>query len=200
MVANAPVISESRIGKRMVLIPDGVELRLDGRTLSVKGPKGASTIVVPAGVTVHMDGKNVRITPSTGAGRPGKRDQGLVRALLVSQLNGAAKGYAISMDLVGVGYRAEVKGQDLHLALGLSHPVKVALPASVKAQVETIDEGGTKRPRLLLSSFDKQLLGQTAARIRSLRPPEPYKGKGIRFTGEKLREKAGKAAAGSKKT
>ena len=119
--------------------------------------------------------------------------------LIATMIEGVAKGYALSMDLVGVGYRAEVKGQDLNLALGLSHPAHVALPQGVKAQVETIDEGGVKRPRLHLTSHDKQLLGEMAARIRSLRPPEPYKGKGIRFTGEKLRQKAGKAAAGSKK-
>lgn len=198
MVETATSIPQSRIGKRPVQIPDGVDVRVDGRRLSVKGPKGATAWEAPAGITVALKGKTLQVSPG-GAGRSAKREQGLVRALLVSMIEGAAKGYELSMDLVGVGYRAEVKGQDLHLALGLSHPARVALPTGVKARVETIDEGGVKRPRLLLNSHDKQLLGATAARIRSLRPPEPYKGKGIRFTGEKLRQKAGKAAAGSKK-
>jgi large subunit ribosomal protein L6 len=193
-------VSESRIGKRLVPIPDGVEVKLDGRRVSVKGPKGSSACELPGEVVVQVQGKSLRVTPPAGAGRRGKREQGLARALLNSMLEGAAKGYLLSMDLVGVGYRAEVKGHELNLALGLSHPVRVTLPPSVKAQVETIDEAGVKRPRLLLTSSDKQVLGETAARIRALRPPEPYKGKGIRFTGEKLREKAGKAAAGSKKT
>jgi large subunit ribosomal protein L6 len=108
-------------------------------------------------------------------------------------VTGTAEGYNMSLDLVGVGYRAEVKGQQVTLALGLSHPVNYTLAKSVAARVETIDEGGIKRPRLHLSSYDKEALGQTAARIRSFRPPEPYKGKGVRYTGEKLREKAGKA-------
>ena len=193
-------VVESRIGKRLVPIPDGVEFKLEGRKVSVKGPKGACAWELPADISVQVQGKNVRVAPQAGAGRDGKRQQGLARALLVSMLQGVSKGYVLSLDLVGVGYRAEVKGQDLHLVLGLSHPVKVVLPSNVKAQVETIDEAGIKRPRLLLNSYDKGALGQAAARIRSLRPPEPYKGKGIRFTGEKLREKAGKAAAGSKKT
>jgi large subunit ribosomal protein L6 len=192
-------VPQSRIGKRPVPVPDGVEVKVDGSKLSVKGPKGTASWNAPAGIKVVVQGKTVQVSPA-GAGRGAKREQGLVRALLVSMVQGVAKGYALSMDLVGVGYRAEVKGQDLNLALGLSHPARVTLPVGVKAQVETIDEGGVKRPRLLLNSHDKQLLGEAAARIRALRPPEPYKGKGIRFTGEKLREKAGKAAAGSKKT
>jgi len=103
------------------------------------------------------------------------------------------------MDLHGVGYRAELAGKSLTLALGLSHPVKVELPDGVTAKVEIIDEAGQKRPRLHLSSHDKELIGQTAARIRSFRPPEPYKGKGVRYLGEKVRQKAGKAAAKGKK-
>jgi len=114
-------------------------------------------------------------------------------------VEGVTKGYTLSLDLVGVGYRAELKGQQLTLALGLSHPVVMQLPAGIKARVETIDEGGTKKPRLHLESHDKELLGQIAAKIRSFRPPEPYKGKGVRYTDEKIRMKAGKAAAKGKK-
>jgi large subunit ribosomal protein L6 len=108
-------------------------------------------------------------------------------------VQGVSAGYAQSLDLYGVGYRAELKGKDLTLSLGLSHQVKYPLPASVNAKVEILDEGGTKRPRLHLDSCDKELLGQVAARIRSFRPPEPYKGKGVRYVGEKIKMKAGKA-------
>lgn len=199
MVDATAQIVQSRIGKRPVPIPDGVDVKVDGRKVALKGPKGATQWEAPSSVVVEVRGKVLQVSPSTQAGRGAKREQGLTRALLTAMIEGVAKGYALSMDLVGVGYRAEVKGQDLHLALGLSHPARVTLPFGVKAQVETIDEAGVKRPRLHLSSHDKQVLGATAARIRALRPPEPYKGKGIRFTGEKLRQKAGKAAAGSKK-
>ena len=136
------------------------------------------------------------IAPVDGSGRQGKQFQGLARALLAGMVEGASKGFALSLDLIGVGYRCEVKGQQLNLVLGLSHPVAFKLPDSVQARVEIIDEAGIKKPRLHLTSNDKMALGQTAARIRSFRPPEPYKGKGVRYTGEKVREKAGKAGGG----
>ena len=110
-------------------------------------------------------------------------------------VKGVSAGYAMSLDLHGVGYRAELKGRELTLSLGLSHQVKFNLPEGINAKVEILDEGGTKRPRLHLDSANNELLGQTAARIRSFRPPEPYKGKGVRYTGEKIRMKAGKAGA-----
>jgi large subunit ribosomal protein L6 len=149
---------------------------------------------MPADVKIEIKGKTVTIAPT--AGRQGKQYQGLARALLAGMVEGAAKGFAISLDLIGVGYRCEVKGQQLNLALGLSHPVQYKLPDSVSARVEIIDEAGIKKPRLHLASSDKMELGQTAARIRSFRPPEPYKGKGVRYTGERVREKAGKAGGG----
>lgn len=187
---------QSRVGKVPMTVPAGVEVKVDGRTVSVKGPKGSLTREVPEEVTLTLDGKTLRVLPNEGAGRLGKQYQGLTRALIANMLEGAATGYNISLDLIGVGYRAEVKGRMLHLALGLSHPVVFALPDEIQARVETIDEAGIKKPRLHLSSHDKMMLGQTAARIRSFRPPEPYKGKGVRYTGERIREKAGKAGGG----
>ncbi len=186
-------IAQSRIGKRLLTLPAGVEVKVAGLDLTVKGPKGTIVRKLPPGVKVTVDGSKVSVMPEASAGRDGKKYQGLVRALLGGMVEGAAKGYATSLDFYGVGYRAEVKGTELHMALGLSHPVHYPLPAGITAKVETIDEAGTKRPRVHLSSHDKELLGRVAARIKSFRPPEPYKGKGVRFTGEKIREKAGKA-------
>jgi large subunit ribosomal protein L6 len=192
-VTESSTMTQSRIGKRPIELPKGVDFKLDGRKVTIKGPKGELSRELPTGIQIKtIDGELV-IEPEVGAGRRGRQFQGLARALLASMVNGVSTGYAMSLDLVGVGYRAEVKGQEVNLALGLSHPVKYILPKQVSARVETIDEGGVKRPRLHLASHDKEALGQTAARIRSFRKPEPYKGKGVRYTGEKLREKAGKA-------
>ena len=193
--AEATTISHSRIGKRPVPLPKGVEVKVVGRTLTVKGPKGELVRELPAGIKIVTRGQELHVEPEVGAGRTGRQFQGLTRALLASMVQGTSAGYAMSLDLVGVGYRAELKGQEITFALGLSHQVKHTLPKSVAARVEIIDEGGVKRPRLHLTSHDKEALGQNAARIRSYRPPEPYKGKGVRYTGEKLREKAGKTGA-----
>jgi large subunit ribosomal protein L6 len=198
MTASAPQLpgTQSRVGKRPLAIPSGVEVKLNGRTISIKGPKGAMSRELPEDVILEIKDKVLVVKPNDAAGRRGKQFQGLARALLGSMIEGAAKGFAISLDLIGVGYRCEIKGQQLNLALGLSHPVQYKLPDSVQARVEIIDEAGIKKPRLHLTSYDKMVLGQTAARIRSFRPPEPYKGKGVRYTGEKIREKAGKAGGG----
>lgn len=193
VVDEATAVTQSRIGKRPVPLPKGVDFKLNGRKATIKGPKGELVREIPAGIKVKVEDGELVIEPEVGAGRRGRQYQGLTRALLASMVTGASAGYALSLDLVGVGYRAEVKGQELTLALGLSHQVKHMLPKTVSARVEIIDEGGVKRPRLHLSSHDKEALGQNAARIRSYRKPEPYKGKGVRYTGEKLREKAGKA-------
>jgi large subunit ribosomal protein L6 len=192
-VTESARVTQSRIGKQPVPLPKGVDIKLDGRKVTVKGPKGELMRELPTGISIKIVDKEIVVEPELGAGRRGRQFQGLTRALLATMVNGTANGFALSLDLVGVGYRAEVKGQELNLLLGLSHPVKYILPKSVSARVETIDEAGVKRPRLHLSSHDKEALGQTAARIRSFRKPEPYKGKGVRYTGEKLREKAGKA-------
>jgi large subunit ribosomal protein L6 len=188
--------TQSRVGKRPLPIPAGVEVKIEGRKVSVKGPKGALVREMPEQVKIEIKDKTISVVPLDTAGRTGKQFQGLARALLDGMLEGTSKGFNVSLDLIGVGYRAEVKGQQLNLALGLSHPVNYKLPEGVSARVEIIDEAGIKKPRLHLSSYDKMVLGQTAARIRSFRPPEPYKGKGVRYTGERVREKAGKAGGG----
>ena len=193
MSATAEVGLESRVGKRPVALPDGVTVKIDGQVATVKGPKGELSRKMPDGLDITVDGQQVVVKLSDDAGRQGKQFQGLARALLQSMVTGTKDGYTVSLDLVGVGYRAELKGKDLNMALGLSHPVNYTLPDVVTAKIETIDEGGLKKPRVHLSSHDKEALGQTAARIRSFRPPEPYKGKGVRYTGERIREKAGKA-------
>jgi large subunit ribosomal protein L6 len=187
------VVSQSRIGKKALVLPSGVELKIDGPKVSVKGPKGTLERVFSGDVTIAVEKQHVTVLPHAGMGSRGRQAQGLARALLGNMVEGASKGYATSLDLVGVGYRCEIKGRDLTLSLGLSHQVQFTLPASVTATVEIIDQGGIKRPRLHLASNDKEAIGQAAARIRSFRPPEPYKGKGVRYTGERIREKAGKA-------
>ena len=189
-------VAQSRVGKRPIVLPSGVELKVSGRKVTVKGPKGSVEREMPAEVKIEVKDKTVVVALPANANRQSKQFQGLARALIAAMVEGVAKGFAISLDLIGVGYRAEVKGQQLNLALGLSHPVQFKLPDSVSARVEIIDEAGIKKPRLHLASSDKMELGQTAARIRSFRPPEPYKGKGVRYTGERVREKAGKAGGG----
>lgn len=189
----------SRVGKKPIAMPAGVTLTIQGSTVKAKGPKGELSRVLPTEVEVVQKNGEVLVNPKAGSGNKGTQYQGLSRALVNNLLEGVSKGFERALDLIGTGYRAEVKGQDLTLVLGLSHQVQYRLPDSVKAKVEILDFGGAKRPRLHLASPDKEILGQVAARLRSFRPPEPYKGKGVRYVGEKVREKEGKAAAGAKK-
>jgi large subunit ribosomal protein L6 len=184
---------QSRVGKRPIIVPKGVEFSGDANVVRIKGPKGTLERKLPPFVGVKKDGEQLIIGITSNATGEGPKFQGLTRALVQNMVQGVSAGYAIALDLHGVGYRAELKGRELTLSLGLSHQVKYPLPATVNARVETLDEGGIKRPRVHLDSCDKELLGQTAARIRSFRPPEPYKGKGVRYMGEKIRMKAGKA-------
>lgn len=183
----------SRVGKKPVEIPNGVNVSIEGKTLRCKGPKGELERTFHQAVELEQKGNLVLVNPVNGSGKAGAQYQGLTRALVSNMLEGVAKGYERSLDLVGVGYRATLQGKELVLNLGLSHQVHHVLPETVNARVETIDVGGTKRPRVHLSSCDKEALGRNAAQIRSYRPPEPYKGKGVRYTGERIREKAGKA-------
>ena len=194
-------VKVSRTGKKPVEVPAGVTVTIAGQKLSAKGPKGSCERVFHASVEVVKEGSALVVRLRKDAGSDAGRFQGLTRALIKNILEGVSKGYDQAMDLIGTGYRAELKGQELTLALGYSHPINFQLPAEIKAKVEIIDVGGTKKPRLHLSSADKEILGQTAARIRSFRAPEPYKGKGVRYVDEKVREKAGKAGgkAGGKK-
>jgi len=181
----------SRIGKLPVAVPSGVQVNVQGNTVSVKGPKGTLSQTIADGITLEMEENKVVVKRSTEQKRH-KSLHGLYRSLLANMIKGVSQGYKIEQELVGVGYRASNQGQMLDLVLGHSHHVVFELPTEVKVSTKT--ERGSN-PMIILESHDKQLIGQVAAKIRSLRKPEPYKGKGIKFVGKVLRRKAGKSAA-----
>ena len=181
----------SRIGNAPVAILDGVEVKIEGQTVTVKGPKGELQQEIDTCVSVeNKDGQIVLSRESDH--RDHRSKHGLYRALIANMVEGVTKGYEKKLELVGVGFRANTKGQVLELSLGYSHQIHIELPAEVKVVAET--EKG-KNPIVTLQSHDKQLLGTVASKIRSLRKPEPYKGKGVRYVGEHIRRKAGKSAA-----
>lgn len=181
----------SRIGKLPISLPKGIEVNISDKNIAtVKGPKGTLTQKMDTAITVKNEDGKLILTRATEQKRH-KAMHGLYRALLASMVKGVSEGFKTQQELVGVGYRAVNKGQYLELSLGYSHNVAFELPVEIK--VTTVTEKG-KNPTVILESADKQLLGAVAAKIRSLRKPEPYKGKGIKFTGEILRRKAGKAA------
>lgn len=180
----------SRIGKAPIEIPAGVTVTVDGNTVKVKGPKGELTQQLHPDLTVEVaDGKLEVKRPSDD--REHRAQHGLMRALLHNMVVGVSEGYKKEMELVGVGYRATASGQVLELSLGYSHAIFIKLPAEVKVEAKS---ERNKNPLIILESYDKQLLGQVCAKIRSLRKPEPYKGKGIKFVGEVIRRKSGKSA------
>lgn len=181
----------SRIGKNPVAIPSGVEVKVAANNeVSVKGPKGTLTQKVDPDIQITIDEGSVTLNRPTDQKRH-KALHGLYRALIANMIKGTHEGFKVEQELVGVGYKASNDGQILDLTLGYSHHVYMQVPAEVK--VETRQEKG-QNPIITLTSADKQLLGMVAAKIRSLRKPEPYKGKGIKFVGETLRRKAGKSA------
>jgi large subunit ribosomal protein L6 len=179
---------QSRLGKIPVEIPKGVTVSLGDGKCDVKGPKGNLSLDYPESVSVKQEADKL-IVSSSAAGSDAPRLQGLGRALLANIVKGCAEGYSKTLELHGVGYRCEQKGKTLHFALGLSHPVEYTPPDSVSAEVPKEAKGTI----LHLSSPDKSALGQAAATIRAFRPPEPYGGKGVRYRGEQIRRKAGKA-------
>lgn len=180
----------SRIGKSPITIPSGVEVKIDGNIVSVKGPKGTLTQDIDSCVTLSLE--DGVITFSRESDSPAHRAKhGLYRALVNNMITGVSEGYKKELEIIGVGYRATATGQLLELSLGYSHPIVFEIPSEIKVSADT-QKG--KAPVVTLESFDKQLIGQVAAKIRSLRKPEPYKGKGIRFVGEDIRRKAGKSA------
>lgn len=182
----------SRIGKLPVHLPASVTVEvLPGNVVKVKGPLGELSQKVDADITVAVEGNEVKLTRPTDLPRH-RSLHGLYRALIHNMVVGVSEGFTIKQELVGVGYRVEVKGQILEFSLGFSHDVHMMLPKEVAAEAEPVKKGAN--PILVLKSADKQLVGQVAAKIRSLRKPEPYKGKGIKFVGEQLRRKAGKSA------
>ncbi|MFN4854061.1 MAG: 50S ribosomal protein L6 [Bacteroidota bacterium] len=180
----------SRIGKLPIQLPKGVEVSFTNGSVKVKGPLGELSRNLAEGIGLTTSEKNVVLTRS-GEEKSQKALHGLSRALVANMVKGVSEGYSVEQELVGVGYRASNTGNLLELTLGFSHNVAFELPKEIK--VETKTERG-KNPVILMKSIDKELLGSVAAKIRSLRPPEPYKGKGIKFANEVLRRKAGKAA------
>ena len=180
----------SRIGKAIIEVPAGVTITENNGVVTVKGPKGELSQELTSGISfTQEDGKLTFNRPSDS--KEHKALHGLYRALINNMIVGTSTGFTKQLELVGVGYRASHNGQKLELALGFSHGIVVELPKEVT--IDTLTEKG-KNPIITLSSYDKQLLGMVAAKIRSFRKPEPYKGKGVRFVGENIRRKAGKSA------
>ena len=180
----------SRIGKAPISIPEGVTVTINGNTITVKGKLGELTQDIQDGITIKEEEGTILLErPSDSKNHRAKH--GLYRALVNNMVVGVTTGFTKELELVGVGYRASNKGQELDLAIGFSHNIVMSIAPEVK--IETVSEKG-KNPIVKLTSFDKQLVGQVAAKIRSFRKPEPYKGKGIKFVGEELRRKAGKSA------
>lgn len=182
----------SRIGKLPVTIPAGVKVALDANALWLEGPKGKLQTALPGGLDVKVEGNLLRVERQSEDRRV-RALHGLTRKLIANMTQGVSQGFTRVLDINGVGYRAEVKGQEIHMTLGYSHPVVFPLPAGVSASVE-------RQVIITLSGADRQVLGESAAKIRSLRPPEPYKGKGIKYREEVIKRKAGKAvgSAGGK--
>lgn len=174
----------SRIGKKPIQIPAGVTVDLSVGGVSVKGPKGALTRSIPANVLVSMDADTLVVEPIESVRRDTSM-QGLYRTLISNMVDGVTTGFSRVLEINGVGYRADVKGSMLNLALGYSHPIEYPLPDGITVEVE-------KQTRLTVSGIDKELVGATAAKIRSFREPEPYKGKGIKYSDERILRKAGK--------
>jgi large subunit ribosomal protein L6 len=174
----------SRIGKKPVAVPSGVTVTLDGQALSVKGPKGQLAWTVVDDIEIKHENNELTLTPRNDSKRA-RAMWGLSRTLVNNLVHGVTQGYEEVLELVGVGYRAALKGQSLSMQLGYSHDVDVPPPAGITFAVP-------KQTEVRVAGIDKQLVGEVAARIRRLRPPEPYKGKGVRYSGEKVRRKEGK--------
>ncbi|HWR52276.1 MAG TPA: 50S ribosomal protein L6 [Bryobacteraceae bacterium] len=177
----------SRVGKKPIPLPKGVKISI-GERLEVEGPKGKLSVPIPEGVELHETEGRLELTRTS---EKKAALHGLTRALAANAVQGVSTGFTRELDIVGIGYRAEVKGRVAVFNLGYSHPVEFLLPSGVDAKID-------KQTHIVLSGFDRQLLGQTAANMRSLRPPDPYKNKGVRYTGEALRKKVGKTGAGGK--
>jgi large subunit ribosomal protein L6 len=175
----------SRIGNAIITIPKGVKIKTEGQTIAVEGPKGKLSFVVPQPISFVIEGDLLRFT-RPNEDRKVRALHGMARAMTNNMVVGCSAGFIRTLEIVGVGYRAAVKGRNIDLSLGFSHPVSYPLPEGVNAEVD-------KEGKLHLSSADKALLGSVAADIRRYRPPEPYKGKGVRYQGERIIRKEGKA-------
>ncbi len=177
----------SRIGNKPIPLPKGVEVKQDGSNLTVKGPKGSLLTAVVTGIGVKIENNVVTFSRSAEEGRV-RAAHGLMRALIANNVKGVSEGFKKELDIVGVGYRAEVKGKEVVFQLGYSHPVRFPIPAGIEIAIDA------KTGHITISGIDKQKVGQVAAEIRALREPDPYKGKGIKYADEVIRRKAGKAA------
>lgn len=175
----------SRIGKRPIPIPAKVSITIDGQDIQVKGPKGELSRSLPTGVMVVQDGETVLVNRRDDS-RLARERHGLCRTLVANMVEGVSNGYQKRLEIQGIGYRAQVQGRNLNLSLGYSHPVIFEPPTGIDFAVE----GNTN---VIITGIDKELVGNIAASIRASRPPEPYKGKGVRYAGEQVRRKAGKA-------
>ncbi len=175
----------SRIGKKPVPVPKGVTVTVNGQTVTAKGPKGELKFVVNDLCSVALEGDEVSVTPNDKASKASRSQWGMSRTMIANLMTGVTAAYTKKLELVGVGYRAALKGTGLNLALGFSHDVEVPAPKGIKFETP-------KPTEIFISGIDKQLVGETAAKIRSLRPPEPYQGKGVRYEGEFIFRKEGK--------
>jgi len=177
----------SRIGKKPIPVPAGVKVRVADGVVYAEGPKGKVSQVLVAGIGAEANDNQLQVTRQDDE-RQTRASHGLMRALIANAVQGVSQGFTKTLDIVGVGFRAEVKGKQLHMALGYSHPVVFAIPQGIDVAVE-------KNTRITVSGPDRQQVGQVASEIRNLRPPDPYKGKGVRYSDERLRLKVGKAGS-----
>jgi large subunit ribosomal protein L6 len=177
----------SRVGKKPIPVPNGVKINI-GDQLEIQGPKGKLTVPIPAGVRIEQKNNNLEVVRESNQYAA---LHGLTRALAANAVQGVSAGWTRELDIVGTGYRADVKGKVATLTLGYSHPIEFIMPEGVDLKVD-------RQTHLILTGHDRQVVGQIAAQIRALRPPDPYKNKGVRYTGELLRKKAGKTGAGGK--
>ena len=175
----------SRIGKNPVPLPDKVTVSLDGLTVKVKGPKGELERTLPEGVSVSQDNNSIVVAPTSNK-RISRERHGLCRTLIANMVDGVSNGFSKNLEIVGVGSRAQVKGKTLVVSAGYSHPVEMEAPEGITFKVEN-------NTKVTVSGIDKELVGNEAAKVRAIRPPEPYKGKGIKYEGERILRKAGKS-------
>ncbi|HVR37547.1 MAG TPA: 50S ribosomal protein L6 [Thermoanaerobaculia bacterium] len=177
----------SRIGRKEISLPKGVEVRQEGNTVLVKGPKGTLHTPIVSGISMKIENNVVQFLRGDEENKT-RAFHGLMRALVANNIRGVSEGFKRELDIVGVGYRAEVKGREVVFQLGYSHPVRFAIPEGIEVAIDA------KTGHITITGIDKQKVGQTAAEIRGLREPDPYKGKGIKYSDEVIRRKAGKAA------
>ncbi|MEW6378829.1 MAG: 50S ribosomal protein L6 [bacterium] len=177
----------SRIGKQPIVIPKGINVQIDKNILSVKGPKGLTELNLHPHVNVEMEGEEIRVKPRLQT-KAARSIYGLTRALIFNMVQGVKNGFEKKLEIVGIGYKANVSGKNLVLNLGYSHPIEYPIPDGIEIQVD-------KQINIVVRGIDKQKVGQVCAEIRNFKPPEPYKGKGIRYEGEAVRRKVGKTGA-----